>query len=892
VALIVASLAGTLGLIVAMQRRAAPTPAARPKDVPPVVAQALPAEPAPEPEPEPSPPPVAEAPPAPAPPPAPPKPVEDPTKPVVARLAAEEAAQRLAASEADRQAEALEAARRSAVAESQRWRRREALVRAQVDALAGKADRLEKETDELALERDLLAQERDAARAELARTRASGGGYAVLPHKGPNGTWQRPVVIECRNGHAIVQPRGLAFSMLDLSGLLGPRSSPFIAAVAQELMKVQLATSPDGAPIVPYFYFLVRPDGIRPFYEARARLEPLGIAFGYELVDQDWKIDVPDLDTWDESGLGRPKSGGPSPGGEFTWPADRPGSGQHGGAGDPRLWPRGPSGAPGSGTGDVPLEIAGSDAPGGGAGTGRGPGRAPVGPPGANGNGVGVGAGSGRLGGAGRGDDLEVSPPLTPFAGRGRGGASGGPRGLGGGRSNSGPDVIVLPVEGGSGGPAPLQPVNPGGLPGFDRAEDGAGALSPPSRTLPAPGTSSAPGSGLGTSPPGTSGNAVSVGLAGQAGSEGVGHGVGGPSEAIAPPQPGPLARRGEGEMTPLSPGGRGVGGEGDRSNPSPPKTLSGFRAPAQGSAGGWVGGGAVAPSGGSGLGQGQPGSASAPPAGGDASPGTTGFGPLAQGAAGGTGSTTGTASGRVPIDPATLQDDGFEDRPPAAPMRLGGGQLSESPSAGGFGQPSGSGGGSETVGIGLPSGGTSASAATSDSTAASASGAPTDGTPVTSGTAGSPGSTPPTGTPSPSGLPSFAGLVSNTGAPRDHHPSPSRKPESAPTRNIQVNVPLELVVACGPDGVVIHPGGYRISFATLKRERRLVRDLETIVRNHELIDPSIHPQPRVRFLVERAGSDTYWEAKRQTVFTDLKWPMSVQIAETSAPRVFAKERF
>ena len=90
--------------------------------------------------------------------------------------------------------------------------------------------------------------------------------------------------------------------MLDLSSLINPRSSPVILAVARELLRVQMSESPDGSPVVPYFVFLVRPDGIRPYYEIRARLEPLGIAFGYELISQDLRVDVPDFDnlaTWD-----------------------------------------------------------------------------------------------------------------------------------------------------------------------------------------------------------------------------------------------------------------------------------------------------------------------------------------------------------------------------------------------------------------------------------------------------------------------------------------------------------------------------------------------------------------------------------------------------------------
>ena len=71
-----------------------------------------------------------------------------------------------------------------------------------MDSLAERAQRLDSEADALALERDVLAQELDSAKAALtkARTRAS---YAVLPNKGPNGTWRRPIIIECRNRTAI-----------------------------------------------------------------------------------------------------------------------------------------------------------------------------------------------------------------------------------------------------------------------------------------------------------------------------------------------------------------------------------------------------------------------------------------------------------------------------------------------------------------------------------------------------------------------------------------------------------------------------------------------------------------------------------------------------------------
>jgi len=91
---------------------------------------------------------------------------------------------------------------------------------------------------------------------------------------------------------------------MELSSGFGPASNPFVATVAREAIRIQGSHSPDGQAVVPYIFFLVRPDGIRAYYEARGRLEPLGITFGYELADQDWEVEFPNLDdvkTWDGS---------------------------------------------------------------------------------------------------------------------------------------------------------------------------------------------------------------------------------------------------------------------------------------------------------------------------------------------------------------------------------------------------------------------------------------------------------------------------------------------------------------------------------------------------------------------------------------------------------------
>ncbi len=161
--------------------------------------------------------------------------------------------------------------------------------------------KLERDADALDAERDVLERELDATKAALAKA-SKRSGFAVLPYKGPNGTWRRPIVIECTRGGASLQPRGPKFTVLDLSPRIRPRSSTFVRAVARELDHSQSTNTPDGAPAVPYIVFLVRPDGVAPYYLARTCLEPLGISFGYELVDQNLEINIPDFDdvtTWD-----------------------------------------------------------------------------------------------------------------------------------------------------------------------------------------------------------------------------------------------------------------------------------------------------------------------------------------------------------------------------------------------------------------------------------------------------------------------------------------------------------------------------------------------------------------------------------------------------------------
>jgi hypothetical protein len=107
------------------------------------------------------------------------------------------------------------------------------------------------------------------------------------------------------------------------------------------------------------------------------------------------------------------------------------------------------------------------------------------------------------------------------------------------------------------------------------------------------------------------------------------------------------------------------------------------------------------------------------------------------------------------------------------------------------------------------------------------------------------------------------------------------------------VEVPFEIVVVCGPDGLVIHPGGYRITGQSLEFSRKdglLIQELRAVVRQRATADPALRPQPRVKFLLESGGSETFWAARKQVLFSGLNWPMSLQVTGTQDPHLLGKE--
>jgi hypothetical protein len=821
VGLLIACLAGTLNLVVVLHRKTATRPDRKPAtpvsspfaQVPPPSHVAKPA-PAPKPElPPPSPPP------------------EDPTKKALAELDAATARELEAGKKADRRAEAMEAGRRAAVAESERWRRRESLIRSQVASLTEKARRIERRIEDIALERDVLARERDALKAAVTKANTASS-FAVLPFKGANGTWQRPIVLECEDGSVTLQPRGITFSMMDLNPRVHPRVSLVVQTIARELTVMEAAGSPDGAPVVPYLVFIVRPDGIRPYYEARARLEPLGISFGYELVPQDLKINFPDLadlKTWDgttplnvpshlkDRGAGS-TSDGPAPSQDL---AMNRGPGPAG-AGKPTA---GDAWASGSAVnqGDRPNDYIWPTRPGGGRGDGS------------------------EIEGAldvARNAQNRGFPPALP-EGEGNGGVGDSSAGAGG----------IGGAEPGRGGPSSGVRGSPGGI---ARNHPGPGAGGGKFRSRGAPGVD-AYGSefGFGRLPGSARGDAGRPAAVGETGNS----------------TPGDIA--GLLERPP------GNAADGDLDGLIQEWTKRGA---------------AMKPR--AGIGAGEAGSDERPGRGGGNAGGTK-DGPESEGhgrsprtfgnmppelarigdeRASGTGAGTNTDPSTAAAPPGGGGSGGKESRNPAGlPSGLSSNLLQAPP-------PDGPGNGAS-----------GSSSATSGPTSATGSGLGSREKSRSSSTASSSGVG--------FGLsPSLSPSTSSSSAPKSSDASwDDLPPLPQPDRNepLRIDAAFEVVIDCERDGIEILPGGNRITLKTIREEpvgdgaqgqRLLTRHLRFLERKRAIVDPMIRPVPRVKFIVEPGGDETYLAVRRQLLFSGLDWPMTVQLIEGQGSRFFSRE--
>jgi len=143
----------------------------------------------------------------------------------------------------------------------------------------------------------LIAETRDAVEALKEQISSGKRTYALIPYEGPNGTFRRPIYIECRKDELILQPEGVRITQNDLYPLFGAGNPLASALRAARDYYVQLHPQEGrGRDSEPYPLLVVRPEGRSIFYLAQGAIRSSDFEFGFELVEEDWELKYPVAD--------------------------------------------------------------------------------------------------------------------------------------------------------------------------------------------------------------------------------------------------------------------------------------------------------------------------------------------------------------------------------------------------------------------------------------------------------------------------------------------------------------------------------------------------------------------------------------------------------------------
>jgi hypothetical protein len=128
-----------------------------------------------------------------------------------------------------------------------------------------------------------------AQRAEYSKHKKS---YALVPYKhGANGTFRRPIYLECVKGEVILQPEGVTITEDDLRPPYGAGNA--LAAAVRAARDHLVRMHPEegqSRDTEPYPLVIVRPEGMAMAAKARRGIEAGDFDFGIEYIESDWKL--------------------------------------------------------------------------------------------------------------------------------------------------------------------------------------------------------------------------------------------------------------------------------------------------------------------------------------------------------------------------------------------------------------------------------------------------------------------------------------------------------------------------------------------------------------------------------------------------------------------------
>ncbi|MDR2117405.1 MAG: hypothetical protein LBP87_13595 [Planctomycetaceae bacterium] len=175
-------------------------------------------------------------------------------------------------------------------------------VHDEIERLAKLAEQLERnektDVNDVAKLKSLLEkrkqqqQKEELELAEIQKESAnSKKSYAIIPYRGTAGTYRRPIYIECCNDKVIIQPEGVELTETDF--LFANRPDNPLDTVLRVIRQYYLETNQIVRGTEPYPLLIVRPSGVETYEATRRAIGAWIQEFGYELVEEDSKIEYP-----------------------------------------------------------------------------------------------------------------------------------------------------------------------------------------------------------------------------------------------------------------------------------------------------------------------------------------------------------------------------------------------------------------------------------------------------------------------------------------------------------------------------------------------------------------------------------------------------------------------
>jgi hypothetical protein len=115
--------------------------------------------------------------------------------------------------------------------------------------------------------------------------------YAIIPYKGPNGTFRMPIYLECKDDVLIIQPEGIKLYKDDFIASSWP-GNPLAAVLraTREYHNNKAAQNGQVEASDPYPLMIVRPSGRRAYLRACNAISAWDSDYGSEFIDEDMKL--------------------------------------------------------------------------------------------------------------------------------------------------------------------------------------------------------------------------------------------------------------------------------------------------------------------------------------------------------------------------------------------------------------------------------------------------------------------------------------------------------------------------------------------------------------------------------------------------------------------------